>query len=113
MKISVVLNGDLKSCCSSYPASKILEIMKGWFDDDDVIDVIDRTKTVWTGDEISNLAENYFGEKIYPLTYVNNVLVALGQILDRESILEISKDAAKYAISKEDLIKAAKNNTAT
>lgn len=110
MKIRIVLNGDLKSCCSSYPASKILEIMKGWFMDDDEVEVIDRTKTVWAGDEISNLAENYFGEKIYPLTYVNNFLVALGQILDRESILEISKDAVKYAISKEDLIKASRKN---
>lgn len=110
MKVKIILNGGLKSCCSSYSAKQIYEIVKSWLKDSDSLDVIDVTVKEWTFDELSELAKNYFKERIFPLVYIDDVLISIGSIPDVHSLMMIGKKPQGYSISKEDILRAAKEN---
>lgn len=110
MKVKIILNGGLKSCCSSYSAKQIYEIVKSWLKDSDSLDVIDVTVKEWTFDELSELAKNYFKERIFPLVYIDDVLISIGSIPDANSLNIIGKNPKEYSISKYDILRVAKEN---
>jgi len=84
--------------------------VKSWLKDSDSLDVIDVTVKEWTFDELSELAKNYFKEKIFPLVYIDDVLISIGSIPDANSLNIIGKNPKEYSISKEDILKVAKEN---
>ena len=61
MKIEVILNAGLKSCCKTYPTDMIRTALAGWFKDDANIDteVTDKRERHSTG-SIGNLCTSIF-----------------------------------------------------
>jgi uncharacterized protein len=55
--------------------------VKSWLKDSDSLDVFDDTVKEWTFDELSELAKNYFKEKIFPLVYIDDVLISIEAFL--------------------------------
>jgi len=107
MKVKVILNGGLRSCCSSYPPELIQEILKDWVRAEDELEVIDKQKSAWEPDELARLAEQYFSDAIYPLLYVGDVLVTVGDLPDKETLQKILSDPKKYSLTKEDILEEA------
>lgn len=109
MHIKIVLNGGLRTCCSSYPAEYIRETLSGWITDKEKTDlsVIDRQEEPWKPDMLAEMAYTYFGEKIYPLIYINDVLVGIGYLPDREYFLSVARGERPEAITEEDILEAA------
>lgn len=110
MRVKIILNGGLKSCCSSYTSEMIYEIVKSWLKDTDHLDVIDVKTTEWVFDELSEIAKKYFGERIFPLVYIDDILISIGSIPDAHSLMTLGKNPQEYSISKEDILKVAKES---
>ncbi len=108
MKVKIVLNGGLRSCCSSFPPELVRDIIKDWLRPEDELEVLDRQKDPWEPDELAAVAEKYFGEAIYPLLYVGAHLMTAGDLPDRDTLLKMVADPKKYAISKEDILEEAR-----
>jgi len=69
MKITIVLDGGLKSCCSSYPPEYVCDMVASRLEETGEVDVIDKQQGNWIPDDLASIAEKYFGDKIYPLVY--------------------------------------------
>lgn len=108
MIIKVVLNGGLRSCCSNYPLELVRDIIKDWIRPEDDLEVLDRQRDAWQPDELTALAEKYFGDAIYPLLYVGDNLTTVGDLPDKDTLLKMLADPAKYAISPEDILEEAR-----
>ncbi|MGC8765089.1 MAG: hypothetical protein ACP5QT_04310 [Brevinematia bacterium] len=113
MRVKIILNGGIKSCCSSYSSEEVYEIVKGWLRETDELEAIDITKESWVRDELSSLAEKYFRERIFPIVYVDDVLISMGQIPDGHTLLKIGEAPENYLISKEDILEVARENGLT
>ena len=108
MKIKIVLNGGLATCCSSYPAEFVRDIVKTWLTETDEVEVIDKKEDKnFMPDSIVSLAEEYFGGAVYPVVYIDDVLVALGDIPDKDTLLIMAKEPNKYAVKEEHILNAA------
>lgn len=109
MKIKVILNGGLKSCCKTYPTDMIRTALKSWFKGEQGIDtsVIDVQEENWTLDKLSSLAYRYFGDNIYPLVYLDDTLVAIGTLPDKHVFLTMINDQEKVGIHEQDIIEVA------
>jgi len=110
LEVKIILNGGLKSCCSSYSAEQIYDIVKSWLKESDNLEVTDVTVKDWSFDELSSLAKKYFGERIFPLVYIDEILISIGSIPDATSLNEAGKDPQKFMILKEDILNAAREN---
>jgi len=110
LEVKIILNGGLKYCCSSYSAAQIYDIVKSWLKESDNLEVTDVTIKDWSFDELSSLAKKYFGERIFPLVYIDEILISLGSIPDASSLNEAGKDPKKFMILKEDILNAAREN---
>ena len=108
MKLKIILNGGLKSCCSTYPPEYIREVVKGWFKETDEVEVIDKQQGNWNPDDLVSVAEKYFGDSIYPLLYSEDTLVAIGNLPDRDTLVKMATNQAKFGITEENIRKAAK-----
>ena len=88
MKLCIVLNGGLQSCCSTYPPELVHEIVKKWTEGLCEVSVIDAKKEEWESDEMASLAIDYFGEYAYPFIYIDDVLVSLGHFPTQRELLQ-------------------------
>lgn len=108
MKVRIVLDGEIKSCCSSYPPDLVREIVRGWLGAEDELEVIDRRQAKnWQPDALVSLAEQYFQNNVYPLVYVNGTLATLGEIPDRESLLKLGAGEVAFGVTEKDILEAA------
>jgi disulfide oxidoreductase YuzD len=110
MKVKIVLNGGLRSCCSSYPPEFVREIVKSWLSETDIIegiDIIDKKEENYLPDELASLAEKYFGEAIYPLVYIGETLVAIGDIPNNDTLSKMATEQEKFCITEKDILDAA------
>jgi disulfide oxidoreductase YuzD len=107
MKVKIVLNGGLRSCCSVYPREFVREIVKSWFSEKEEIEVIDKKEGNYLPDELASLAERYFGEAIYPLVYIGETLIAIGNIPDKDTLLKITTEQEMFRITEKDILDAA------
>jgi hypothetical protein len=110
MKVKIVLNGGLSSCCSSYPLEFVREVVKSWLKETDELQVIDKKEGNWTPDELASLAEEYFGDASYPLLYVNDTLAAIGDLPDRDTLTEMTTGQKNFGITQEDILEEAKRH---
>ena len=110
MKITVVLNGGLKSCCSTYPTEMIRDTLTYWFKDTNEIEVevVDKKEENWPPDSLAALAYHYFGDGIYPLVYVENTLATIGTLPPKNSLLAMATNQVEVGITEQDIIEAAK-----
>ena len=59
MKLTIVVNGGLKSCCSTYPPEYVPEVVQGWLEGMCAVKVIDAEKENWNPDELASLSIKY------------------------------------------------------
>ncbi len=112
MKIKVILNGGLKSCCQTYSTDMIRKALKGWFKNDKDIEteVVDKTESEIQLDHLGSLAYQYFGDNIYPLVYVGDVLAAVGNLPDSNILHKMVQHPDRIAISEQDILDAAQRH---
>ncbi len=108
MKIKIILDGEIRSCCSSYPPELVKEIIQSWVGDKAEVEVIDRNKGDWQPDSLAQLAEKYFSSAIYPLVYIDETMAMIGDIPDAMTITEILEGKVAYGISEEDILREAR-----
>ena len=107
MALRVVLNGGLRSCCSTYPPELVEKILKNWLSDLAEVEVIDRKAATWEAEGAAALAVEYFGESAYPLIYTDGKLVAVGYMPNLDELKDMV--AGRYPqIRESDIIEGAK-----
>jgi len=107
-KLTIILNGGVKSCCSVYPPELVHEIVKDWTDGMCNVTVIDAKKENWNPDEMTSFAIKYFGEYAYPFIYIDDILISLGHFPTQEELLALILQENRKEVSKQDIIEAAK-----
>ena len=114
MTIKVILNGGIKSCCQTYSSEMIRTALKGWFKNDEDIEteVVDKMESEIQLDQLGSLAYQYFGEKIYPIVYVGDVLAAVGNLPDSNILHKMVQNPDRIAITEQDILNAAKKHGA-
>lgn len=109
MKIKIILDGEIRSCCSSYPPDLVREIVQSWLGERAEVEVIDKNSPDWQPDNLTRLAEKYFGSAIYPLVYVEDKMAMIGDIPDEKTLNEILEGKVAYGISEEDILQEARS----
>ena len=107
MKVKIVLNGGLGSCCSGYPLELVREVVKSWLKEEDELEVIDKQQGNWQPDELASFAEKYFGDAIYPLLYIGDTLAAIGDLPEKNTLVEMTTGQAKFGVTEKDILEAA------
>jgi hypothetical protein len=108
MKITIVLDGGLKSCCSSYPPEYVRDVVAAWLKETGEVEVIDRQQGNWTPDALASLAEKYFGDRIYPLVYRGDTLATIGSLPDADTLVAMATNRANFGVTEDDIREAAK-----
>ncbi len=111
MEIRVILNGELKTCCSAYPTDQVQTILDSWFAGSDEVEpvVVDIKKEKWQEDELFPLAFKYFGDNVFPLVYVGDKLAAIGNLPGRDDLWKMAVNGFDDAITAKDILDAARN----
>jgi|YelNatPaOPRAMG01_1025707.scaffolds.fasta_scaffold04272_8 disulfide oxidoreductase YuzD len=108
MNIKIILNGGLKTCCKSYSKEYIHDAVKSWLTEKDALEVIDVQEQAYELDELAAYAKQFFQENTFPIVYIDDRLIAIGQIPDKNSLFEVSAKLDDYQITREAIYKAAK-----
>ncbi len=108
MRITVVLNGGLRSCCSVYPPEFIEEALKMWAGKGHEVQVIDRQKEEWEPGKLESLCIEHFGEDAYPFIYSDGKLITVGYMPDMNTFLEILSAEGLKEVTEKDILEAAK-----
>ena len=110
MKIYVILNGELKTCCSAYPTDQVQTILNSWFAGDGKVKpvVVDIQKEKWPEDTLFPLAFKYFGDKVFPLVYVGEKLAAIGNLPGRDDLWKMAVNGFDDEITKKDILDSAR-----
>jgi len=107
-KLTIILNGGLKSCCSLYPSEMVKEIVGEWTEGMCNLEVVDTKERKWNPDELASMAIKYFGEYAYPFIYIDDVLISIGYFPTQEELLELLLREEVKGVDKQDIIEAAK-----
>ncbi len=102
----IILKDGLKGCCSTYSARELNELTKVWFESnpDIRLNIKDIMEDEWETDEIAGYGFQQFGDRIFPLTYLNGKPVMAGFFPEKKDLLD-SLQNPQY-ITKEDIRKA-------
>ena len=103
MKVKIILNGEIRSCCSSFPPDLVREIVQDWLKDKAEVEVVDKNQGTWQPEALASLAEKYFGESIYPLVYLDDRLVYIGDIPDTNTMLEMVEGRVAFGLTEKDI----------
>jgi len=98
--IEIILKGGLKSCCSTYSADDLKNYTKSWFEDVPELkfDIIDIEKDFYETGPIADAAYKHFGNAIFPLTYLNNQLIAIGYFPGKDECLRMIENPEPVTI---------------
>ncbi|MBW1999690.1 MAG: hypothetical protein JRJ29_17220 [Deltaproteobacteria bacterium] len=99
MRLTVVLNGGLKTCCSTYSSKYVLEVIKGWVEGTCSVALIDARKEEWEPDDMARLAIEYFGQEAYPFVYIDDLLMEIGRISPKEELITMLSGKPKRGIT--------------
>lgn len=104
----IILKDGLRGCCSTYRADELNELTKSWFENNANIRLIikDIEENGWKTDAIAEYGIEQFGDRIFPLTYLNGKMVMAGFFPEKKNLLE-SLEKPQY-ITKEDIRKITK-----
>jgi hypothetical protein len=109
MKITIVLDGGLKSCCSSYPPEYVRDVVASWLKEKGEVEVINKQEGNWKPDDLASMAERYFGEKIYPLVYCGDTLATFGNLPDADTLVAMVTNRTDFGVTENDIKEAARN----
>ena len=108
MKVTIILNGGLKSCCSSYPSEYVRDVVASWLKETGEVEVIDKQQGNWTPDALASVAEKYFGDNIYPLVYCGDTLATIGSLPDADTLVAMATNPADFGVTEGEIREAAK-----
>jgi hypothetical protein len=108
MKITIVLDGGLKSCCSTYPPEYVRDVVEGWLKEAGEVEVIDKRQGKWSPDALASLAEKYFGDGTYPLVYCGDALATIGYLPDADTLVAMATKQGEFGVTEQDIREAAK-----
>jgi len=111
MIITVILNGGLKSCCRILSTDMVRTALEGWFKDQENVDVdvLDRAINRVELDQLALTAERYLHDKIYPLIYLDNVLISFGKFPEYRLLQDMVKQPNRYALTEQDIVSITEN----
>lgn len=86
----IILKGGLKGCCSTYSAHDLKELTKIWFENQPDIQLMikDVEDDYWESDEIAEYGFQQFGDRFFPLTYLNGKIVMAGFFPEKNNLLD-------------------------
>ncbi len=106
-KFEVILKGGLKGCCSTYSAAQLNELTVSWFEKepDILFHIMDVEEDYWESDKVADYGYKLFGDRFFPLTYLNENLVLAGFFPEKKDLLESIKNPKPITISDLDQVK--------
>ncbi len=108
MKVTIVLDGGLKSCWTACPPKSVREMVESWLKETGEVEVVDRQQGNWSPDTLASVAEKYFGDGMYPLVYCGNALATIGYLPDADTLVAMATKQAKFGVTEQDIREAAK-----
>ncbi|MFP4152355.1 MAG: hypothetical protein ACLFR8_07000 [Alkalispirochaeta sp.] len=107
MTVTIVLNGDIESCCTFTPANEVESTVRGWIGDAHALQVINLERTEWTPDTLAATAIRYFDNEAYPLVYIDTTLCTFGALPSKKSLLAYLNGDQEYGVTETDIATAA------
>jgi len=108
MTVTIVLNGDIESCCTFTPADEVESTVRGWIGDAHTLQTIDLERTGWDPDTLAATAIRYFDDEAYPLVYLDGILCAFGALPSKKNLLACLNGDQEYGVTETDIVNAAK-----
>lgn len=109
MKVTIILDGGLRSCCSSYPPEYVRDVVAGWLKETAEVEVLDRQQGNWKPDGLASVAEKYLGDRMYPLVYCGDALATIGYLPDADTLVAMATNQANFGVTEDDIKEAARN----
>ena len=103
MNLKIVLSGGLQSCCSAYPADFVEVVVNGWMNGICDVEVVDVKTENWQPEELASLAMGHFDERIFPLVYLDDMLMAMGSLPAKEALASMVTDPNPKCITTQDI----------
>lgn len=108
MTVSIIMNGDVESCCTFVPAKKVEGMVLEWLPEEHALSVIDLENQKWVPDEIARVAVRYFADEAYPLVYIGTTLCAFGALPSQKNLVKYVRGEESFGIDEKDIVAAAK-----
>ncbi|MDZ7723393.1 MAG: hypothetical protein U5R06_11460 [candidate division KSB1 bacterium] len=107
MKIIVLLNGGLKTCCKTLPTDMVRISLENWFKSDKNIEmnVIDKTESDVKFDKLASLAVNALGDNAYPMIFLDNVLMSVGKLPEYRTLHDMARQPHRAGLTEQDIFK--------
>lgn len=106
--VTIILNGDVETCCSFTLASEVAPTVQAWVADSAAVTVHNLEDGPWEHDAMGAYARELFGEQAYPLVYVDGTLTQFGALPTQKSIMRMLSPTERDSLSREDMEKAAR-----
>lgn len=105
MKITIILNGGLKTCCRTLPTEMVRTSMENWFKSDEsiAIHVIDKTETDVKLDKLASQAVNSLGDNAYPMMFLDNVLMSVGKLPEYRNLHDMARQPHPAGLTEQDI----------
>lgn len=108
MTVTIIMKGDVESCCTFIPAEKVEDMVREWLPEGHDLTVIDLETAPWEPDTIARTAASYFAENAYPLVYIDRVLCTFGALPSKKNLLKYLSGEESFGITEGDVIAAAR-----
>lgn len=108
MTVTIIMNGDVESCCTFIPADKVADMVREWLPAGHDLTVIDLETGDWEPDAIARTAAEYFADKAYPLVYIESALCSFGALPSKKNLLRYLNGEESFGITEGDVIAAAR-----
>ncbi len=113
MTITIILNGDIETCCSFHASDEIEPMVHEWIGDGHTLRVINLEdqsgqQESWTPDAIGATALRYFRDQAYPLVYIDNTLFTFGALPSKKNLNACLAGEKEYGVTEADIVAAAK-----
>ncbi len=108
MNVTVILNGDIETCCKHILASDVESTLRSWVPAGHDLRIVNRETTDWQPNAIADVAERWFGNEAYPLVYIDDTLCTFGAIPSKKNLIAYLSGEREFGITEENIVSAAK-----
>jgi len=108
MTVTIIMNGDVESCCTFIPAEKVEDMVREWLPEGHDLTVTDLETGDWEPDSIARTAVEYFADKAYPLVYIESTLCSFGALPSKKNLLRYLNGDESFGIVEKDIAAAAR-----
>ncbi|MDA3948548.1 MAG: hypothetical protein PF508_04895 [Spirochaeta sp.] len=108
MTVTVILNGDIETCCSYILAEDVEPTVRAWMPPGHDLEMVNRETTEWEPDEIAGVAVRWFGREAYPLVYIDETLCTFGALPSKKNLSAYLNGEREFGVTAEDIVNAGK-----